>query len=1104
MSLFNNFFELSAMNYYGVSGLNKETTYLYIYNNFIKNNKNVLVVANSLYEASFIYNGLLNYTDNVLFFPMDDFITSEALAISPEFKVERINTINRLLTDKNFIVVTNTMGFLRYLPSKQTWLNSYLYLNVGEEINKDELINNLYNLGYEAHSLVTKTGSFATRGYIIDIFPIGYENPIRIELWGNVIDSIRIFNVDSQLSMDNLNDIKIMPISEFILDKYEENIIKKQKYLKNYSSLVFSLSDYMGDFVCFYYDYSQIKAGYEKIMLDILDYKETDNNNDATDYMFKLEDINIKNEIFLMNLDNFTELKLTGIEKYNVLNIVNYNSDIKLLNSDVSKYIAQGKTVVIALFNKNLFNKIKDSFDNIVITDENNIITNKINLINKKIGNGFIFNNYVVISELDLYNKKESNYTYKNKYKLGTKVSDIKNINIGDYVVHDIHGIGIYNGIVTLNKNGYEKDYIKLTYNKGDCLYLPVEKIDRIGKYASKEGCVPKVNTLGSGDFIKKKISLKKKFADMAAKLLRIYAFRESQKGFAFSKDSEDQILFESEFNYKETEDQQVSINKIKQEMEKSKPMDMLLCGDVGYGKTEVAFRAMFKAVNDSKQVAYLCPTTILSNQQYNNALERFKNFPINIALINRFVSKKEQTEILTKLKEGKIDILFGTHRLLSNDVIFKDLGLLVIDEEQRFGVSHKEKIKEYKNNIDVLTLSATPIPRTLQMSMAGIRSLSLIETPPVDRLPIQTYVLPENINVLKDAIYKELARGGQTFILYNRIANIETEVEKIKSLVPEARIDYAHGRMSREVLENKMNNFINYKSDILICTTIIETGIDIPNVNTLIIKDADCFGLSQLYQIRGRIGRSSRIGYAYLMYDNKKQLNDIAVKRLQAIKEFTELGSGFKIAMRDLSIRGVGDILGSEQSGFIESVGIDLYLKLLNDEINKLKGISVLESDDIDTKPLIEVSTHISNDYKIDDDMKIEIHKKINEVNSYKKLLQIKQELEDRFGTVSKDMEIYMYEEWFSHLAKKLKIENVKQTKNFVEVVLPEFISRQIDGEKLFMDAYNISRMFRFNYKNNKIIIILDIIKLEEHFLIYLNKLLEIILNYLKEKKEH
>lgn len=1095
MNLFDTLFDVVDDKYYGVTGLNNETNVIYIYNTYLKKNKNILVLISNLYEASLVYQKLLNYTNNVLLFPMDNFITSEAVAISPEFKNERINTLNKLLTSEKYIVVCNLMGFLRFLPSKSIWKNSIIKLNVNDVIDKDKLLNQLYNLGYEVNTIVNKTGSYASRGYIIDIFPIGYDKPVRIELWGNTIDNIRYFDENTQLSTDNTFSIEISPYSEFILDNYSDNIIRKQKYLKHYIGEVSNILEYLDDSICFYYDYNQILSNYNKLFEEINDYDMRNKSEFSTRYMNELENFSIDEKIFLMTIDDFSSLKLNKINRYKVNEIDNYNGNIDLLIKNINQYIDKGKTVVLCIDNKSMYNKILGEVENIVITNDKNILFNKINLITKRVDCGFIINDFVVITENDLYFNTKNKSNYKSSYKFGQSIKDIKNVEKGDYIVHDIHGIGMYDGIVTLNKNGLKKDYIKLVYNKGDLLYLPVEKIDRISKYSSKEGYIPKVNTLGSGDFLQKKMILKKKFEDIAGKLLKIYAERESTEGYAFAKDDETQILFESEFEYDETEDQLSAIKKIKAEMEKSKPMDMLLCGDVGYGKTEVAFRAIFKAVNNGKQVAYLCPTTILSNQQYVNALDRFKNFPINIALMNRFVSKKEQLNIINKLSKGKIDILFGTHRILSNDINFSNLGLLIIDEEQRFGVKHKEKIKEFKNNVDVLTLSATPIPRTLQMSMTGIRTLSLIETPPIDRFPIQTYVLPENDSVIKDAIYKELARKGQVFILYNNVTNIEREVELIHKLVPEARIDFAHGQMSKDMLENKMQNFIDYKSDILICTTIIETGIDIPNVNTLIIKDADCFGLSQLYQIRGRIGRSNKIGYAYLMYNNRKELNNIAVKRLQTIKEFTELGSGFKIAMRDLSIRGVGDILGSEQSGFIDSVGIDLYLKLLNEEINRLKGIESLpENLELDNKPLIEISTHINDDYTIVDEIKIEIHRMINQVDSYSKLLEIKKEIEDRFGKITDDMEIYMYEEWFEKLAKKLNIIKVNQTKSYIEIVLPQEISKKIDGEELFMKAYLISRNFRFDFKDNKISIILNTLKLNKHFLIYINNLLETI----------
>ena len=533
--------------------------------------------------------------------------------------------------------------------------------------------------------------------------------------------------------------------------------------------------------------------------------------------------------------------------------------------------------------------------------------------------------------------------------------------------------------------------------------------------------------------------------------------------------------------------------------MESDKPMDRLLCGDVGYGKTEVAFRAIFKAIMSGKQAAILCPTTILSSQHFQNALERFKSFPVDIALLNRFVSPQKTKETLEKLEKGTIDLLIGTHRILSDDVKFKDLGLLVIDEEQRFGVRHKEKIKKYKNNIDVLTLSATPIPRTLQMSIAGIRSLSLIETPPMDRYPIQTYVLAENKQIIKDAIYKEMARSGQVFVLYNRVENIEGKKVELQNLIPEAKIGVAHGQMNKSQLENVMIDFTNKKYDILLCTTIIETGIDIESANTLIIIDADRFGLSQLYQIRGRIGRSNKIAYCYLMYSPTKILTEVATKRLKVIKDFTELGSGFAIAMRDLSIRGAGDILGSEQAGFIDSIGIELFMQMLNEEIAKLKGEKPKEETK-DTQPLIDVSTSISDNFVTDEDLKIEIHKKISTIDSYESLNKIKQELEDRFGKLSEDIIIYMYEELFEQEAKKLNIKNIRQTKNSIEITLDKEITDKLDGETLFFETTKLSRMFRFSMKIDKLIITLDIVKLDKHFVYYLLDFLKILKKSLKK----
>lgn len=1108
MNFFDNLFNVHDDNYYGVSGLNPELFSIYIYNNFLKSNKGMLVVTNSLYEANSLYSKISNYTDRVLFFPMDDFITSEALAISPEFKSERVNTINKLVVDNKYIVVANLMGVLRYLPLVDVWKKSIIKLETGMNIEREYLENMLYNIGYEKESIVTETGKIGVRGYVLDIFPIGYDNPVRIEFWGDSIESIKYFDVESQLSNECVEMVNIYPYTEFLTDVLLDDVVRKQKYLKHYSNnRVNGLWDYLNRDTIFYYDYNQIEAGYKLLVESIINYDKENVNSSGikTDYMFGLKDINCKNEIFLMNFDNvLANIKLNFEDKYVCYNIDNYQDNIEAIKLDLDKYILAKKTVIICAINEDVKNRIIKYLPDkkIIFTSCDNIYENKINIVIKEIDTGFIFDNYVVWSSNDLFKGVNSaGKKFNSKFKLGTKIDNINNISRGDYVVHEAYGIGIYDELTTIVKKGYKKDYIRLIYDGGDVLYIPVEKIDRISKFSGKEGITVKLDSLSNDKWRRKKARVKGRLEEIAANLLKVSAQREAMQGYAFSKDDENQILFDSSFQYEETVDQLKAIDAIKLEMEKNKPMDMLLCGDVGYGKTEVAFRAMFKAVNDGKQVAYLCPTTILSNQQYQNALVRFKDFPVRIALLNRFVSVKHQKEIITQLNDGKIDILFGTHRILSKDIKFKDLGLLVVDEEQRFGVTHKERIKQYKANVDVLTLSATPIPRTLQMSMTGIRSLALIETPPAKRLPVQTYVLAENKNIIKDALYKELSRDGQAFILYNHVDDILRKVREIKELVPSARIDYAHGRMTKQELENKMQNFIDYKFDILICTTIIETGIDIPNVNTLIVMDADRFGLSQLYQIRGRIGRSDRIGYAYLMYDKHKVLNDIAVKRLNTIKEFTELGSGFKIAMRDLSIRGAGDILGSEQSGFIDTIGIELYLKMLKEAVLKLKGeyVEKAQDENLDNNSLIDVETHISDEYITDEDLKIEIHKKINEVDSLKKLLDVKNELENRFGRISDSMEIYMYEEWFEKLAQKLEIKKVNQTKTFIDLELSESTSQSINGEELFRISYEISKNFRLSYKNNRIHIILDLVNLDKHFLVYLIELLNKILESIK-----
>ena len=644
---------------------------------------------------------------------------------------------------------------------------------------------------------------------------------------------------------------------------------------------------------------------------------------------------------------------------------------------------------------------------------------------------------------------------------------------------------------MTVGKN--TNDYIHIAYKGDDSLYIPIENIKLIQKFIGSEGTKPRLNKLGGAEWTKTKQKVRKKIKDIADKRIKLYAAREEAKGFAFSKDTDLQNDFEADFPYQETVDQLKAIEDIKKDMESTMPMDRLLCGDVGYGKTEVALRAAFKAVLDNKQVAYLAPTTVLTRQHYYTFKDRLDKHGIKVELLNRFITKAKQRKILEQIKLGNVDIVIGTHRILSKDILFSDLGLLIIDEEQRFGVEHKEKIKEIKVNIDVLSLSATPIPRTLQMAIMGVKSMSLLETPPANRYPIQTYVLERNETITRDAIYRELARDGQVFYLYNKVEDINIIANKIQRLVPEAKVCFAHGKMSRIKLENVIESFLDKEFDVLVSTTIIETGIDIPNANTLLIHDSDRLGLSQLYQIRGRVGRSDRIAYSYLMYTKNKQLNDEAVKRLKVIKEFTELGSGFKIAIRDLSIRGAGDILGSEQSGFMDSIGIDLYLEMLKDEIAIQRGEKV-DPDEISTTPTIKVQVNkfIDDNYVANDFIKIEIHRKIANIQSRENIDSLIDELKDRFGIPSKEIILYMYEKLFEYLAKEKGIEKIRETKNNVTFILSKEHSSNINGEYLFMKANDISKFIRFTYRLDKLNIIIDTIKLDKHYLYYIVELLE------------
>jgi len=1054
-----------------IDGLTKELSVFYILQCFFKENNNIIVLTSNMYEANQFFRSLETYTDKVLLFPMDDFFTSMALAVSPELKLKRIETLEKLNEEGSHIVVTNLMGYLHFLPNVQEKDQFKLNLKVNMSISRDKLLEIFDKLGYRRDSMVTSTGEYAVRGFVIDIFLFQETHPIRIEFFGDVIESIRYFDEETQLTIENINEILCNPIDEI---QTSENS---------------SLLDYLPNTTLFAVDEARIKVSYEKLWEEEKAFNEEQQENKK--YFWDYDQLIPNKRIFI----NFVVDTVNNSEAFHFHSreIENYRGDFDLLKEKVQKYIHEGKTVVFVLSRDSQVKTIRELFtNNVQCVLKDKVVLKNINIVKGKINKGFIFENYVVLSEFDLSLEKEE-IKYKSNLHMGKKIHGLDALHAGDYVVHRVHGIGVYYGVVTLENHGLKKDYVQISYLGNDKVYIPVEKISTIYKYSDKDGMKPQINKLGSTTWYKKKKEVQKKIHDISKELISLYAKRSQIKGTPYIDYPEEEV-FKDQFVYEETRDQSRAIRDILKDLNSTVPMDRLLCGDVGFGKTEVAFRAIFKTVCNNKQVMYLCPTTILSKQQYESALERFKDYPLEIALLNRFTSVKDAKRIKEDLRNGKIDIVFGTHRLLSGDISFKKLGLLVVDEEQRFGVTHKEKIKEFKNDVNVLTLSATPIPRTLKMALSGLRDLSIIDTPPVNRYPVQTYVVAENDLLVKDAIYKELARDGQIFVLYNRIETIEEILSRLQRLVPEAKIRYAHGRMNKQELDDIMTSFIAHEFDILLSTTIIETGIDIPNANTLIIYDADRFGLSQLYQLRGRVGRSNKIAYAYLLYQKDKMLNDIAVKRLQAIRDFTELGSGYKIAMRDLSIRGAGDILGSEQAGFVDSVGISLYMKMIEEELARLQGNPVMEEDVSDS--LINVETHIDNQYVSDESVKIEIHQMINEIDSYDKFEDIKHQLEDRFGSITESMEIYMYEEWFEKLANKLAITQVVQTERSIQIFLPEELSNKIKGDKLFLEVYNINPKFQLKYEFHKIVISLNLLNLKKHFIYDCVRLLQVIID--------
>ncbi|HEO7324600.1 TPA: transcription-repair coupling factor, partial [Streptococcus agalactiae] len=1029
----------------GFSGASKAIAIASAYEKLSKKIMVVTATQNDSDKLSSDISSLIG-EDNVYQFFADDVPAAEFIFSSLDKSISRLSAL-RFLKDpeKNGVLITSISGLRLLLPNPEVFSKSQYKFEIGQECYLDKLSKNLVNLGYQKVSQVFSPGEFSQRGDILDIFEMTQEYPYRLEFFGDEIDGIRQFDIDTQKSLKQLESVQISPADDIILQdadferakkKLEGYLVTASEEQRAYLSEVLSTTEN-------HFKHSNIRRFlsifYEKEW-GILDYIPEGTPLFVDDFQ-KIVDRNAKLDLEIASLltedlqqgkshsslnyfsdpykqlrqyqpatffSNFHKglgnLKFDKLHHFTQYGMQEFFNQFPLLVDEINRYKKSGATVLLQVDSQKGLNLLQENLKeyglDLIISDKNDIVPKESQLIVGHLSNGFYFadEKIVLITEREIYHRRVKRKIRRSNISNAERLKDYNELSVGDYVVHNVHGVGKFLGIETIEIQGIHRDYLTIQYQNADRISIPVEQIELLTKYVSADGKEPKINTLNDGRFKKAKQRVAKQVEDIADDLLKLYAERSQLQGFAFSPDDNMQNDFDNDFAYVETEDQLRSIKEIKQDMEGNRPMDRLLVGDVGFGKTEVAMRAAFKAVNDHKQVAVLVPTTVLAQQHFENFKERFSNYPVTVDVLSRFRSKKEQTDTLKRLSKGQVDIIIGTHRLLSQDVVFSDLGLIVIDEEQRFGVKHKEKLKELKTKVDVLTLTATPIPRTLHMSMLGIRDLSVIETPPTNRYPVQTYVLETNPGLVREAIIREIDRGGQVFYVYNKVDTIEQKVSELQELVPEASIGFVHGQMSEIQLENTLIDFINGDYDVLVATTIIETGVDISNVNTLFVENADHMGLSTLYQLRGRVGRSNRIAYAYLMYRPDKVLTEISEKRLDAIKGFTELGSGFKIAMRDLSIRGAGNILGASQSGFIDSVGFEMYSQLLEQAIATKQGKSLIRQKG-NVELALQIDAYLPAEYISDERQKIEIYKRIRELETRADYEALQDELIDRFG---------------------------------------------------------------------------------------------------------
>lgn len=1020
-----------------------------------------LILAEDERRAREIYEDYRFYDRKVYSYPAKDLLFFQADIHGNLLIRQRMKVIKALLEEKELTVVTSIDGCMDFLESLEKIKEQLIHYESDSTVDTEQLKNQLVALGYERVGQVEMPGQFSVRGGIVDIYCLTEENPWRIELWGDEIDSIRSFDPESQRSLENLEDITIYPAVEHIGDKYMVSFLD---YFPEEKSVIFlDESNRLTE---------KGEAVEEEYRQSRMHREEKGSQNLPDNWLCSFEEL--QKELNKRNCISVCALEPKQVgwkvrEKFylEVKSVSSYNSSFELLVKDLHQYKKQGYKIALLSGSRTRAERLAKDLQEEGLAAfygqdyDREICPGEIMVVYGHAKKGFEYPliKFAVMTESDIFGQEQKKKKKKN-YS-GSRIQDFAELSVGDFVVHEKHGLGIYRGIEKVEVDRIVKDYIKIEYRGGSNLYIPATQLDCLQKYSGADASkAPKLNKLGTQEWNKTKSKVRGAVKNIAKELVELYAVRQEKEGYVCGPDTVWQREFEEMFPYEETEDQLSAIEDAKRDMESTRIMDRLICGDVGYGKTEVALRAAFKEVQESRQVAYLAPTTILAQQIYNTFVQRMKEFPVRVELLCRFRTPAQQKKAIEDLKKGQVDVIIGTHRVLSKDVQFKNLGLLIVDEEQRFGVTHKEKIKQLKKDVDVLTLTATPIPRTLHMSLIGIRDMSVLEEPPMDRMPIQTYVMEYDEETVREAINRELRRGGQVYYVYNRVTDIADVALRIAKLVPDARVDFAHGQMSERELENVMYSFVNGDIDVLVSTTIIETGLDISNVNTMIIHDSDRYGLSQLYQLRGRIGRSNRTAYAFLMYRQNVMLKETAEKRLAAIREYTDLGSGFKIAMRDLELRGAGNLLGAQQHGHMNAVGYDLYCKMLNEAVKEAKGIHTME--DFETSVDLNVDAYIPDSYISNEFQKLDIYKRIAGIETQQDYDDMLEELLDRFGEPGKAVLNLLAIAKLKAIAHQGYVTEIKQTGKTVRFTLYEKARLNTEGFPALMQKYRRGLQFK------------------------------------------